>query len=59
MGIIHAGDDFGRRVSDVFDDIPNTRRVVEDILIFFPTYEEHVEAVRQVFFPCEGAQHLS
>ncbi|XP_046449296.1 uncharacterized protein LOC124197793 [Daphnia pulex] len=36
-------------VSDVFDDIPKTRRVVEDILIFFPTYEEHVEAVRQVF----------
>ena len=23
MGVTHAGDDFGRRVSDVFDDIPN------------------------------------
>ena len=32
----------------MFDDIPNTRRVVEDILIFSPTYEEHIETVRQV-----------
>jgi hypothetical protein len=60
MGIIHAGDDFGRRVADVFDGIPNTRRVVEDILIFSPTYEEHVEAVRQVFARAkEHVQHLS
>ena len=49
MGIPHAADDFGRRVSDVFDDIPNTRRVLENILIFSVSYEEHFETVRQVF----------
>ncbi|KZS05446.1 Uncharacterized protein APZ42_031345 [Daphnia magna] len=49
MGITHAVDDFGRRVSDLFDDIPNTRRVVKDILIFSSSSEEHMETVRQVF----------
>jgi hypothetical protein len=49
MGITHAGDDFGRRVSDVFDNILNTGRVVEDILIFSSTYEEHMATVQQVF----------
>jgi hypothetical protein len=49
MGITHADDDFGTRVSDVFHDIPNTRRVVGDIRIFSQTYEEHMETVRQKF----------
>jgi hypothetical protein len=46
MGITHAGDDFGRRVSDVFDNILNTGLVVEDILIFSSTYEEHMATVQ-------------
>ena len=33
----------------VFDDLPNCRRIIEDILIFSETYEEHVAMVRQVF----------
>ncbi len=53
MGITHAGDDFGRRGSDVFDDNQNTRRLVEDILIFSSTYEEHMEIVRQVLARAE------
>ncbi|KZS09590.1 Uncharacterized protein APZ42_026149 [Daphnia magna] len=49
FGVCHAGDDYSRRVSAVFDDIPNCRRIIEDILIFSETYEEHVSLVKQVF----------
>jgi hypothetical protein len=49
FGICHAGDDYSRRVSAVFDDLFNCRCIIEDILIFSETYEEHVALVRQVF----------
>jgi hypothetical protein len=49
FGVCHAGDDYSRSVSDVFDDIPNCRRIIEDILIFSETYEEHISLVQQVF----------
>ena len=32
FGITHAGDDYCRHIADVFDSIPNSRRVVEDII---------------------------
>ena len=48
FGIVHAGDDYGRRVSEVFDDLPNSRRVVEDVLVFSATYSEHVKLVREL-----------
>ena len=41
MGLIDAGDDYGERIEAVFGSIPNTRRVMEDILAFSETYEEH------------------
>jgi hypothetical protein len=44
-----AGDDYGRRLADVFDDFPNCRRVVEDILFFSATWAEHVNLVRRLF----------
>jgi hypothetical protein len=46
LGVAHAGDDYCRRVSEVFDDLPNCRRIVEDILIFSATYDEFIETVR-------------
>ena len=49
FGVIHAGDTYCRRVSDIFDDIPGSRRIVEDIIIFSKTYEEHLELVRTLF----------
>ena len=49
FGIKQAGDDYCCRVSEVFDDVPNTRRVVEDILVYSSTYEDHVKAVRALF----------
>ena len=32
MGVALAGDDYGRRVSEVLDCLPSCRRVVEDIV---------------------------
>jgi hypothetical protein len=49
FGITHAGDDYSRRVSEVFDDIPNCHRIVEDVILFSATYEEHIELVRRLF----------
>ena len=55
FGVVHAGDDYCRRVADIFDDIPNTRRIVEDILVFSKTRDEHIEAVRHLF--ARAAEH--
>ena len=49
FGVAHAGDDYCRRVSEFFYDLPNCRRIVEDILVYSATYEEHIEAVRRLF----------
>ena len=49
FGITHAGDDYSRRVSEVFDDIENSRRIVEDVIVFSATYEEHLKLVRRLF----------
>ena len=49
FGVSLAGDDYGRRLADVFDDFPNCRRVVEDVLVFSATWTEHVDLVRRLF----------
>lgn len=49
MGIRDAGDDYGERIDPIFSSIPNTRRVMEDILAFSETYEEHKVLVRKLF----------
>jgi hypothetical protein len=49
MGICHAGDDYGRRFSDIFGHIPNTARCMEDLVIYSRTYEEHVDLLRILF----------
>lgn len=49
FGVTNAGDDYARRVSDVFDDLPNSRRVMEDILVCSKTYEEHPRTVDALF----------
>ena len=49
FGVAHAGDDYCRRVSEVFDDLPNCRRIIEDIVVYSAIYEEHVEVVRRLF----------
>jgi hypothetical protein len=49
FGVTHAGDDYCRRVSEVFDDLPNCGRIVEGVLFYSATYDEHVDAVRALF----------
>lgn len=49
FGVSHAEGDYGRRVYEVFDDLPACRRVVEDVVVFSKTYAEHVQLVRQLF----------
>ena len=49
FGVTHAGDDYARLVSDVFDDLRNTRRIMEDVLLFAQIYEEHVGLVESLF----------
>lgn len=34
---------------DIFDDLPCSRRVVEDVIVFSKTYDEHILAVRDLF----------
>lgn len=43
MGICHTGDDYVRRISDIFGHIPNTARCMEDLVIYSRTYEKHVD----------------
>ena len=52
---MYPGDDYCRLVGDVFDDIPNSLRVVEDIRFLNKTWEEHVEAVGYLF--ARSAEH--
>ena len=49
FGVSLAGDDYGRRLADVSDDFPNCRGVVEDVLVFSATWDEHVSLVRNLF----------
>jgi hypothetical protein len=43
------GDDYSRHVADVFDDIVNNRRVVEDIVVFWKTFADHLELAHHLF----------
>ncbi|KAI9555012.1 putative uncharacterized protein K02A2.6-like [Daphnia sinensis] len=49
MGISHAGDDYGRRFSDIFGHIPNTARCMEDLIIYSSNYNEHINLLRLLF----------
>ena len=49
FGVVHTGNDYCRRVAEIFVDIPNSRRIVEDITVFIKTWEEPIELVHQLF----------
>jgi hypothetical protein len=49
MGILHAGDDYGRRFSYIFGDIPNTVRCMEDLRVYSRTFDEHINLLRLLF----------
>lgn len=33
----------------MFDDLPNSRRIIEDIIVYSATYEKHIATVRALF----------
>jgi hypothetical protein len=53
--ISNAGDDYGRQFHDIFGHIPNTAPCMEDIIIFFLTYEEHPPSAVP---HCGRSQHM-
>jgi hypothetical protein len=52
FGICHADDDYSRHVSAVFDNIPNFRRIIGDILIFSDTRGTHFSRPKSVPARC-------
>ncbi len=57
-GVSLAGDDYCRRAADVFDGITNSRRVVEDVVVYSKTYDEHLGQVRRLL-ECAREHHVS
>jgi hypothetical protein len=43
--VTHAGDAYWWQTSEIFDDLPNWWRTVEDAIVYSATYEEFVDAM--------------
>jgi transposase InsO family protein len=52
MGFVNSGDEYNSRGDAALAGLENYRKVVDDILVFSETYEEHVQAVRKVLDRC-------
>lgn len=48
QGYVCSGDEYNQRTDAAFDGVPNMVKIVDDILIFNETYEEHINSVRTV-----------
>ena len=52
MGLNATGDEYNRRSDEAVGDLPNTVKVVDDLLVYEETFEEHVERVRNMLQRC-------
>lgn len=52
MGLTSTGDEFSRRGDEALQGIDNTRKVVDDILIYDDNFQEHIERVRNLLMRC-------
>lgn len=52
MGLVSSGDEYCRRGDIALAGIPNLQKVVDDILIYDKTFEEHYIHIRQVLDRC-------
>ena len=50
MGFVSTGDEFCRRVDNALEGVEDCTKVVDDLLVWRKTYEEHLEQVRQVLY---------
>ena len=55
MGWCGASDVFNERMAEALKELPNIKRVVEDVLIHSDTWEEHERAVRSLVSTCDKA----
>ncbi|KAK4316647.1 hypothetical protein Pmani_012212 [Petrolisthes manimaculis] len=53
MGLVSSGDEYNRRGDQALGDVPNTIKVVDDILIYDSTYSAHLDHVIQVVQRCD------
>lgn len=53
MGLVSSGDEYNRRGDQALGDIPNTIKVVDDILVYDSTYSAHPDHVIQVVQRCD------
>jgi hypothetical protein len=53
--VTHAGDAYWWQTSEIFDDLPNWWRTVEDAIVYSTTFEEFVGAMLALF--CRAATH--
>ncbi|KAK4315527.1 hypothetical protein Pmani_013220 [Petrolisthes manimaculis] len=52
MGLVSSGDEYNRRGDQALGDVPNTIKVVDDILVYDSTYSAHLDHVIQVVQRC-------
>ena len=48
QGYVSSGDEYNQRTDAAFDGVPNMVKIVDDILVFTETWEDHVKTVRMV-----------
>ena len=56
MGLNATGDEYNRRSDEAVGDLPNTVKVVDDLLVYEETFEEHVERIRNMLQQCREQQ---
>ena len=54
MGLVSSGDEYNRRGDQALGDIPQTVKIVDDILIYDRSYREHLERVIAVIKRCDS-----
>jgi hypothetical protein len=56
MGLNATGDEYNRRSDEAVGDLPKTVKVVDDLLVYEETFDEHVERVRNMLQRCRENQ---
>ena len=54
MGIVSSGDEYNRRGDAALGDIPDTCKVVDDVLAYDTDYGTHVQHVREILQRCDA-----
>ena len=48
MGFVSTSDEFCRRMDNALEGVKDCTKVVDDLLVWSETYEEHLERVREI-----------